>query len=298
MTSMIIPVFTGTLQSTPVQLCNARDLHAFLAVGKDFSTWIKDRIEQYELIEGEDYLVLKIGEQVPHQGGLRTVEKIDYHLPIDTAKELAMIENNPQGRKVRRYFIAMEKQLRDRYIPLTGLLSKVEPGTKEYRALLKEAHITFYATIQECAEINHMDMVTAWKTAGDITQDIYGINLLSSLGNPHLTTAVATMDKTTGKPKRVKEREPLLSWAQRTALRHAMTDLAQSCRAAFSAEYMAYDWLIEAMNVIAEERIPASRYMEALNLVRVKKAECLNTEKLHHQLQQARHAALAASEAA
>lgn len=37
------------------QLINARDLHGFLQVGRDFSNWIKDRIEKYGFIEDEDF---------------------------------------------------------------------------------------------------------------------------------------------------------------------------------------------------------------------------------------------------
>ena len=35
---------------------NARDLHAFLEIGKDFSNWIKDRIEQYGFTENQDFV--------------------------------------------------------------------------------------------------------------------------------------------------------------------------------------------------------------------------------------------------
>ena len=41
---------------------------------------------------------------------------IDYHLTIDMAKELAMIENNAIGRQVRRYFIRAEQELRERML--------------------------------------------------------------------------------------------------------------------------------------------------------------------------------------
>ena len=36
---------------------NARDLHAFLEVKKDFSDWIKKQLERARLLEGRDYII-------------------------------------------------------------------------------------------------------------------------------------------------------------------------------------------------------------------------------------------------
>lgn len=106
MTQQLIPVFNGALGDSQQQLCDARDLHNFLAVGRDFSTWIKDRIEQYGFVECEDFSPF-LGKSTGGRPGM------EYHLTLDTAKELAMVENNEQGRQVRRYFIAMEREARE-----------------------------------------------------------------------------------------------------------------------------------------------------------------------------------------
>ena len=37
------------------QVVHARDLYAALEVRRDFSTWIKDRVEKYGFMEGEDF---------------------------------------------------------------------------------------------------------------------------------------------------------------------------------------------------------------------------------------------------
>ena len=37
------------------QAVSARELHAALGMGRDFSTWIKDRVEKYGFVEGRDY---------------------------------------------------------------------------------------------------------------------------------------------------------------------------------------------------------------------------------------------------
>lgn len=89
---------------------NARDLHEFLESRKDFSSWIKDRIERYDLVENEDYAILlpKKGEQTGRGGH----NKIDYILTLDAAKELSMVEGNEKGKQARKYFIACEKKLK------------------------------------------------------------------------------------------------------------------------------------------------------------------------------------------
>lgn len=104
----LVPVFTGQLQDQTTQLCNARDLHATLESGQEFANWIKNRIEQYGFTEGEDYLI-KLSNRSDGRGGKR---RTDYHLTLDMAKELAMVENNDKGRMVRRYFIEVEKKAR------------------------------------------------------------------------------------------------------------------------------------------------------------------------------------------
>lgn len=101
----LVPVFTGSLQDRTLQLCNARDLHTFLGVRRDFSTWIKERIAEYGFTEGEDYSPVLGNRSDGRSGKPRT----DYHLTLDMAKELAMIENNDQGRQARRYFIQCER---------------------------------------------------------------------------------------------------------------------------------------------------------------------------------------------
>lgn len=87
---------------------NARDLHKFLESKKDFSSWIKDRIERYDLAENEDYVVFtEIGEN--SKGGR---PKKEYALTLDAAKELSMVEGNEKGKQARKYFIACEKKLK------------------------------------------------------------------------------------------------------------------------------------------------------------------------------------------
>jgi hypothetical protein len=48
----------------------------------------------------------------PNMGSSKSRQQLlaEYHLTLDMAKELSMVENNAKGREARRYFIAMEKK--------------------------------------------------------------------------------------------------------------------------------------------------------------------------------------------
>ncbi|EOZ4245713.1 antA/AntB antirepressor family protein [Escherichia coli] len=107
MTSQLIPVFEGTISNEPTLLVNARDLHGFLEVGKDFSNWIRAKLNEYGFVENLDYILFS--PNLAKTPGRRK----DYHLTLDTAKELAMVERNEKGRQIRRYFIECEKKLRN-----------------------------------------------------------------------------------------------------------------------------------------------------------------------------------------
>ena len=85
------------------KLVSARELYKFLESKRDFTTWIKDRINQYGFIDGEDFTLHKFVE--------RKTWKHDYIISIDMAKELSMVEQNKKGREARKYFIECEKQL-------------------------------------------------------------------------------------------------------------------------------------------------------------------------------------------
>jgi len=96
-----------------VESVNARELHEKLQVGRDFSNWIKGRIEELNVLENIDYarmagssLYAKIGENL--LGGRPSIE---YAITLDFAKHLAMVEKNEIGRQIRQYFIDFEKQI-------------------------------------------------------------------------------------------------------------------------------------------------------------------------------------------
>ena len=105
---------------------NARDMHYWLESKQDFSKWIKRRIAKYGFVENRDYLTAQVVEQVPHQGGMRSITVLEYMLSVDMAKELSMVECTDRGREVRLYYIEQEelaRQLKDGLQVRIGKLS-------------------------------------------------------------------------------------------------------------------------------------------------------------------------------
>lgn len=111
----LIPFSQVMVGASSVDAVNARDLHSFLGVGTVFSDWIKYRIEQYGFQDDEDYVVAEVvlahnyGTQ-RGPGQRKRIIGTDYYLTIDMAKELSMVENNPQGKAARKYFIECERR--------------------------------------------------------------------------------------------------------------------------------------------------------------------------------------------
>lgn len=100
------------------QVVNARELHTALNNKRKFSDWIKQRIEQYGFVEDVDFTTFH--NFVKREGSNLGSKTTEYALTLDTAKEIAMVENNEQGRKIRKYFIEVEKKARNMFeIPKT-----------------------------------------------------------------------------------------------------------------------------------------------------------------------------------
>ena len=122
--SNLIPVFNGLIQNQPVQLCNARELHAFLEIQTRYNDWINNRINEYGFIQDEDYLV--ITERTNGR------PRKEYHITLDMGKELGMVERNERGRQIRQYFIRCERTLKALQQPQQLTLPEPQKFTFEF----------------------------------------------------------------------------------------------------------------------------------------------------------------------
>lgn len=91
---------------------SGRELHDFLEVGRDYTTWMKQMIG-YGFNEHADFEVYTVsGEN--STGGRPSV---DYAMTIDMAKEICMIQRTEKGKQARQYFIECEKRMKEMSVP-------------------------------------------------------------------------------------------------------------------------------------------------------------------------------------
>lgn len=104
-------VAVGAIGADTVQCVSARDLHSFLGAGKDFTTWIKERISQYGFEQGRDYEAFDgLSSPVSGSAKARPQATKEYAITLDMAKELSMVERTEKGKQARLYFLECERR--------------------------------------------------------------------------------------------------------------------------------------------------------------------------------------------
>lgn len=96
----LVPVYTTY---TGEKVVYGTELHAALKVKTPYRIWADRRFDECEAIEKEDFEAV----QICTPSGQSMKENI---IKLDIAKEMAMLERNEIGKKVRKYFISVEKK--------------------------------------------------------------------------------------------------------------------------------------------------------------------------------------------
>ena len=138
---------------------NTRDLHEQLVIdvkidkngekvqGTEFARWIKRRIDKYGFAENVDYITVfkfddgeftneEVKNMSPQKRSSYGITE-EYNITIDMAKELSMIENNEIGKIARKYFITIEKALKDK-VKWNNIR---EPEKEFYKTMCKELNL-------------------------------------------------------------------------------------------------------------------------------------------------------------
>jgi len=130
-----VPITLQAIGLEKVNTINARDLHSWLEVEKDFSNWVKYQIDRARLVQHRDYEVFAfLGGSDIHQGRGGDRRSIEYALTIDAAKHVAMLSQTERGFQAREYFINCERRAND---PVHQWLTMTR--TKVLRIVLKLA---------------------------------------------------------------------------------------------------------------------------------------------------------------
>jgi anti-repressor protein len=180
------------------QFVNARELHQSLQIKTRFNDWIERRIAEFGFLENEDYFtsftqkrvnVVLLSPIIDDNNSSYTKPSDsedsegrpskDYILTLDMAKELAMVEKSDVGRKVRLYFIGIEKQFRlleskyrnfveekqDKIDSLLGRQDEAKTAFKDARNILtgidreiKEARSITFHTWQDSQRIQQLPL--------------------------------------------------------------------------------------------------------------------------------------------
>ncbi len=156
MKSFLVPVFSGSFNTKTELFCNARDLHIALQVGRKFATWITERIKEYGFVENQDFVAISQNREIGFGRG-----KKDYHLSLNMAKELAMVERTEVGREVRRYFIQCERERYDskHQLVLNNLITQeqaqqIQSAVEQRSQRTGESYQKIYAGLHAYLEID------------------------------------------------------------------------------------------------------------------------------------------------
>ena len=131
----LIRIDRTQINGAEVNSVNARDLHKVLESRYQFADWVKTRLEETDARENIDYIVFSEKSE-------KGRPLIEYALTTDIAKEIAMLERNEIGKKVRRYFIEVEKAYKQTFIvpqTLSEALYLAAGQAKQIEALELEA---------------------------------------------------------------------------------------------------------------------------------------------------------------
>jgi phage anti-repressor protein len=160
MAMQLITLHTRSINEQTLDTVNARNLHTFLELGRDFSNWIKARIAQYGFEEGEDFMIISRPPKLA--SGNRGATK-EYFVTLDMAKELAMVERNEKGKQARRYFIDCEKQL---------IEQKQLPATTPNTAILETDKYQLLNNIVKSMQLDSDPVIVPSKELIDLIQAV------------------------------------------------------------------------------------------------------------------------------
>lgn len=132
-------VINVTMNEQQQQVVSARDLHKELKIKQRFSAWFEKNTKN--LIEGIDFTGVSGG--TPVAGGNGNIQYLeDYQLTLDASKQIAMMSATEEGKRVRMYFIEVEKQFNSPEMMMARGLQVAQQQMLQYDKQIKELSTT------------------------------------------------------------------------------------------------------------------------------------------------------------
>lgn len=166
--NQLIPINPRTINNQTIQTVSARDLHSFLEIKKDFSTWVKDQVARARLVDGRDFTKV---QEVPPNGGVEGNQgvKIEYFLTLDAGKHVGMISNTEKGFEIRDYFIECERVAKQVTPPRQ--LSRLEIAEQLVDSLKREEQLLLENTLKQQKIEEDAPKITIYNQVMDSTSE-------------------------------------------------------------------------------------------------------------------------------
>lgn len=116
----LVPVYTADKGEKVVY---GTELHMALGVKTKYTDWAVRRFSECDAVENKDFQTCFSNLGSENHGGQNKKEHI---IKLDTAKEMAMLERNEIGKRVRKYFIEVEKKYKSSIIDRTQLSPQMQ----------------------------------------------------------------------------------------------------------------------------------------------------------------------------
>lgn len=190
----LVPVY---VTSTGEKVVYGTELYNNLGSKRQYTDWIKGRLVECDATENVDYQGFSQFCEKPSGGR----PKQEYIIKLNTAKEMAMLERNEQGKRVRRYFIRVEakyneeKKKIEKSSPRKTPLSSVNMMVKNVQSSLEKAGVDEIFIAAEVKRIYtdagyevKAPLLTDKETMPklyDCTEMAKELGLMSKTGKPH-----------------------------------------------------------------------------------------------------------------
>lgn len=203
----IVPVIAGRIGGREANIVSARALRKALGVGRDFTNWIKGRIDQYGFIAGTDFIRVE-NLSTPKRVSAKTRQQVehDYLLSLDMAKEVAMVERNEQGRAYR----SDHQQENQCYSPHVAAKSATGIGTPNTLRATQTPKASFFVSDHHAHQISGLARTVSMVALVGL-RSRRPVSFVSGSSNPANVTATIKIGTLCGDSLNTKEAAYMLA---------------------------------------------------------------------------------------